>query len=222
MYPLMIPSQHVMISLFPSSLCELGGLVRWQFFLVSFQTLLFNLKDIFHPSLHCSQLSGLFSMTATVYAKSRGCNHKKIASFRHKTQKFFFGGFTVKMFLGKRHKWHWVSWQTNLANFPKFNAPPLNSMSPIQSPRQQIHIILVCSCVKNAASWPPHHPRGCHEIGSFFVGVTPSKFWLHSSQNWWQTSQNKCFTIIILASTPTPTTRKCALTHILLRGQACF
>jgi hypothetical protein len=51
-------------------------------------------------------------------------------------------------FLGKRHKWHWVGWQTNLTNFPKFNVPPFNSLSPIQSSRQQIRIIMVCSCVK--------------------------------------------------------------------------
>ncbi len=37
---------------------------------------------------------------------------KKLASFRHKT------------FLGKRHEWRWVAWQTNLANFPKIQRAP--------------------------------------------------------------------------------------------------
>jgi hypothetical protein len=55
---------------------------------------------------------------------------------------------------------------------------------------------------KNAMSWSPHHPGGCQDVGGFFVGVTPSNFWLHAAKNWWQTSQNECFTIIILASKP--------------------
>ncbi len=43
MYPLMIPCRHVIFSLFPSSLGELGGLLSQRFFLVSFPSLLSNL-----------------------------------------------------------------------------------------------------------------------------------------------------------------------------------
>ncbi len=60
---------------------------------------------------------------------------KKLASLRHKTQKFsFFGGLAIRFFLAKR----WVGWQTNLTIFPKSNAPPFNSMSPTCSPWQHI------------------------------------------------------------------------------------
>jgi hypothetical protein len=56
----------------------------------------------------------------------RGCNHKKIARFRHKTQKFFFWQVYSQNLLGKGHEWRWVGWQTNLAKFPKSNAPPFD------------------------------------------------------------------------------------------------
>ncbi len=50
---------------------------------------------------------------------------KKLASFRHKTQKFFFfWRVHSQNFLSKKHKWRLVGWQTNLADFPKSKAPP--------------------------------------------------------------------------------------------------
>jgi hypothetical protein len=68
---------------------------------------------------------------------------KKIASFRHKTQKFFyFWRVRYQNFFGE------ALGSTNLAYFPKSNAPPFNSMSLICSPRQQIRIVFTCSCVK--------------------------------------------------------------------------
>jgi hypothetical protein len=53
---------------------------------------------------------------------------------------------------------------------------------------------------KNTTSRPPHHPGGCHDVGGFFVGVTPSKFWLHAAKKFLTNKER--FTIIILASKP--------------------
>ncbi len=76
----------------------------------------------------------------------------------------------------------WVGWQTNLAHFPKSNAPPFNSMSPKRSPRQQICLVCTCSCAKRQRHDFPIAPGEVMTLAFFYISAPPSKFWLHAGQ----------------------------------------